>query len=168
MGSQARPTTVENADAADEPSVISVSRPVPPPTAPTERAPHRLPCPARRTFPGHRDQVSQARRFIAEALGPVPVLDEATLLVSELCTNALLHTASGNGGTFEVSILPRETSVRVEVHDNGSHRLPVPGPPDDSAEAGRGLELVAAIADSWGHLGDEHGRSVFFELYWGT
>jgi anti-sigma regulatory factor (Ser/Thr protein kinase) len=121
---------------------------------------------ARQTFPGRRDQVARARQFVADTLGPVPVLDEAVLLVSELCTNALLHTASGDSGTFEVSILPGRSSVRVEVRDDGSDKMPVPGSPDAGAEDGRGLELVDLIADQWGHFGDRCSRSVFFELGW--
>lgn len=76
----------------------------------------------RQTFPGRRDQVSQARQFVADVLGPVSVLDEVVLLVSELCTNALLHTASGDSGTFEVRVLPGRSSVRVEVRDEAPIR----------------------------------------------
>ena len=120
----------------------------------------------RQTFPGRRDQVSRARQFVADALGPVPVLDEVVLLVSELCTNALLHTASGDSGTFEVRVLPGRSSVRVEVLDDGSDQVPLPGSADAVAEDGRGLGLVDLIADQWGHFGDMGVRSVFFELGW--
>jgi two-component sensor histidine kinase len=96
----------------------------------------------------------------------VPVLDEAVLLVSELCTNALLHTASGDNGTFEVIVRPGASSVRVEVRDDGSDRTPAPSQPDASAEDGRGLRLVELIADQWGQVGDWRGRSIFFELQW--
>lgn len=121
---------------------------------------------ATRRFPGQHDQVCQARQFVAEALGQVPVLDDVVLLVSELCTNALVHTASGEGGTFEVAILPGPSCVRVEVRDDGSDRSRAAVPPDISAEDGRGLSLVDLIADRWGHLGDQRGRSIFFELAW--
>lgn len=120
----------------------------------------------RQTFPGRRDQVSQARQFVADVLGPVSVLDEVVLLVSELCTNALLHTASGDSGTFEVRVLPGRSSVRVEVRDDGSDQVPLPGSADAVAEDGRGLGLVYLIADRWGHFRDMRGRSVFFELGW--
>jgi anti-sigma regulatory factor (Ser/Thr protein kinase) len=97
----------------------------------------------------------------------VPVVDEAVLLVFELCTNALLHTASADGGTFEVAVYPQSLSVRVEVRDGGATRAPVAGQPTDTyAEDGRGLGLVELLADRWGHSGDQHGRSVFFELPW--
>jgi len=119
-----------------------------------------------RVFLGKHDQVSCARRFVTEVLGSVPVLDDVVLLVSELCTNALLHTASGDSGTFAVTVCPGPSSVRVEVRDDGSDQIPMPGPPDASAEDGRGLGLVDLIADRWGHLGGCRSRSVFFELGW--
>ena len=124
--------------------------------------------PATRTFPGTHDQVACARRFVAEVLGPVPVLDEVVILVSELCTNALLHTASGQSGTFAVTVCPGLSCVRVEVRDDGSDQIPGPGPVDASAEDGRGLGLVDLLADQWGHIGDRSSRSVFFELGWKT
>ena len=34
------------------------------------------------------------------------------------------------------------------------------------AEDGRGLEIVAVVADRWGQCGNEYGRSVYFELRW--
>ena len=120
-----------------------------------------------RVFPGRHDQVARARAFVRAVLGPVPVLDEAVLLVSELCANALLHTASGHGGTFEVAIYPRPFSVRVEVRDCGAAQAPgIRQPADTCAEDGRGLGLVELLADRWGHSGDHDGRSVFFELHW--
>lgn len=53
--------------------------------------------PKRRMFPGHADQIAHARDFTRRALGACPVLDEAILLVSELASNAIEHTATGNG-----------------------------------------------------------------------
>jgi anti-sigma regulatory factor (Ser/Thr protein kinase) len=127
-----------------------------------------LPEVATHVFRGHHDQVGHAREFVRQALGPVPVVDEAVLLVSELCTNALLHTASGDdGGTFEVAIYMRSIWLRVEVRDGGAGQTPVVGQPADTfAEGGRGLGLVELLADRWDHSGDRHGRSVFFELRW--
>jgi anti-sigma regulatory factor (Ser/Thr protein kinase) len=126
--------------------------------------------PTRRIFPGRQDQVACAREFIRRKIGPCPVADEAVLLTSELCANALQHTASGNGGSFEVTVFRGDQSLRIEVRDDGGTTIPavrtVDGL-DDLAECGRGLELVALIASRWGQCGDEYGRSVFFELRWG-
>ena len=77
------------------------------PTGEAIDGPHRSavrPGAMTRVFLGHHSQVACARAFVRAAVGPVSVVDEAVLLVSELCTNALLHTASGDGGMFEVAV----------------------------------------------------------------
>jgi anti-sigma regulatory factor (Ser/Thr protein kinase) len=122
--------------------------------------------PTRRTFPGRVDQVACAREFVKTIVGRCPVRDEAVLLTSELCTNTLQHTASGRGGTFEVTVHRAPQSLRVEVRDDGSETIPAVRNFGKLAEDGRGLELVQLIASRWGQHGDEYGRSVFFELRW--
>jgi serine/threonine-protein kinase RsbW len=122
--------------------------------------------PVRRVFAGRQDQVACAREFVRRKIRPCPVLDEAVLLTSELCANALQHTASGNGGSFEVTVFRSDQSLRIEVRDEGATTIPVVRDLNDLAECGRGLELVALIASRWGQCGDEYGRSVFFELRW--
>ena len=122
----------------------------------------------KRTFPGSPDQVARVREFVRLVLGPLPVLDEDVLLASELATNAVIHTASGQGGAFDVGMSRYPSAVRVEVHDAGSHQVPMPRPWDHLTEEGRGLGLglVSLIADRWDHSEDTDGRSVFFELCW--
>lgn len=120
----------------------------------------------RRAFRGSSDQIDCVREFVRLALGPVPVLDEAVLLASELSTNAVVYTASGDRGTFDVAVCRYASSVRVEVRDAGSRRVPATRPHNDLAEEGRGLGLVDLVADRWGHSGDCKGRSVYFELSW--
>lgn len=122
--------------------------------------------PARRAFPGCRDQVGRAREFVAGELAGCPLIAEAVLCVSELATNALLHTASGDGGKFEVMIQRGVSRARISVRDEGSARIPEALPLDPASESGRGLELVAMIADCWGQSGDAAGRVVWFELGW--
>ncbi len=123
--------------------------------------------PARRKFPGCADQVSRARAFVMDILSDCPKLDEAVLLTSELCTNALQHTHSGTDGTFEVTVYHRPDSLRIEVRDDGSASAPVLKSLDSCSEDGRGLEIVARLAHRWGQRGDEFGRCVYFELRWG-
>ena len=123
--------------------------------------------PIRRTFRGEQGQVASARDFVKRAVDGCPMLDEAVLLTSELCTNAVLHTASGQGGSFEVTVCCGHDSVWVEVHDDGSESVPAVRGRDEFSEQGRGLALVDLIATRWGQNGDELGRSVFFELRWG-
>jgi len=123
--------------------------------------------PLRRIFPGRQNQVACARDFVRRAVGPgCPVLDEAILLTSELCTNAQQHTASGAGGSFEVTVFRRDDSLRVEVRDEGASSVPAVRSLTELSENGRGLEVVHLIADRWGQSGDRFGRIVFFELRW--
>lgn len=122
--------------------------------------------PKHRVFPGCADQITHARDFTRRTLGPCPVLDEAVLLVSESATNTLEHTATGNAGRFHVTICQDETSVLIAVKDDGSDKIPLPGPDDILAENGRGLGLVELIADRWGYCGSEHDRTAWFELGW--
>lgn len=117
-----------------------------------------------RVFPGTRDQVAHARKFVARVLDGNPVADDAALLTSELGTNAVIHTASGKGATFGVSVHVKPDLVRVEVWDAGAMTPPIARPPDHEREHGAGLGVVELIATRWGHHGDENGRVVWFEL----
>jgi serine/threonine-protein kinase RsbW len=125
--------------------------------------------PVTRAFPGKPDQVASARAFIRSALGNCPALDDIVLLTSELCANATRHSASADGGTFEVTVHHRRESARIEVRDDGgSATSPQARDLGQPSEDGRGLGIVAALADHWGYHDDEHGRVVFFELTWTT
>lgn len=121
--------------------------------------------PIRQVFRGTPEAVAAARAFTRDALGAVPTLDDVELLVSELCSNAIQHTASGHGGTFQVVISVGPRSVLVSVHDDGSDQQPVVRPTGPWA-GGRGLWLVTQLADRWGHRRERHGRVVFFEMRW--
>ena len=147
------------------------------------------PCgrPRRRVFPGHPAQVAHARRFVQRTIAQRTVAPhhpaaDAALLTSELATNAVQHTASGAGGTFEIVIWQRPATVRIAVIDAGAPSIPAPraagdppssggpptcgGPPSSSdlPASGRGLALVEALARQWGQHGNRHGRAVWFEL----
>ena len=110
--------------------------------------------------------MAYAREFVRREMGGCPVLDEAMLLTSELCANALQHSASGNGGSFEVTVHRGADSLRVEVRDDGSRTAPAVRNFDQLSEDGRGLEIVGLIAHRWGQGGGEYGRSVFFRSSW--
>ncbi|MEV8633905.1 ATP-binding protein [Streptosporangium sp. NPDC051023] len=124
-------------------------------------------------LPGVERSVSVARRYVAELLtdaGHVEI-EDVVLLVSEVVTNAVVHTGSGRPGgvvTVEVTDTDRDV-VCVEVIDDGpSSPLVPPGVPvlrlpggDDGAvleTGGRGLWLVDAIAERWGVRQVEKGR----------
>jgi len=122
--------------------------------------------PVRRTFPGTHDQVARARAFVREIIQGCPLADDVILLTSELCTNTLQHSQSGNGGTFEVTVYHGPDSLRIEVRDDGSASIPARRVLESFTENGRGLEIVACLAHRWGQRGDEHGRTVYFEFRW--
>jgi anti-sigma regulatory factor (Ser/Thr protein kinase) len=124
---------------------------------------HAMTCYA--TFPGRADQVSAARRFVAEVLAGCPAGPNAVLAANELITNAVVHTASGWAGHFRVAVTHRSGDVRIEVADQGGQWQPGPPvSPGPDAEDGRGLLVVASLVRAWGVTGDDSGRVVWFEL----
>jgi anti-sigma regulatory factor (Ser/Thr protein kinase) len=119
----------------------------------------------RREFSGHAEQVAAARRFVASAIqGGGPARDVSRLLVSEAATNALLHSASGEGGSFAVEYLISKDLLRVEVHDGGGPSGPRRRVHHPESMTGRGLDLFDALSDRWGVDGSPDGWTVWFEL----
>ncbi|MFJ9852747.1 ATP-binding protein [Streptomyces sp. NPDC101150] len=90
--------------------------------------------------------------------GSGEVEEVATLLTSELVTNALIHAEGGAVVTATVG-----DRLRVEVRDFVSGR-PEPKAPTTEGTSGRGLVLVRSLADAWGIRSHGVGKSVWFEL----
>ncbi|MFK4147016.1 ATP-binding protein [Streptomyces sp. NPDC004065] len=76
-------------------------------------------------------------------------LDPARLVVAELANNAATH-GRVPGRNFRLLLYVIGETLRIEVTDTRSDRLPHPPPAGPTAESGRGLTLVAALADRWG------------------
>jgi serine/threonine-protein kinase RsbW len=75
-----------------------------------------------RVFPGEAGQGREARRCLAGLLDGCPAADDAAVCVSELATNAVLHSRSGGPGSrFTVCAALRPGGVRVAVADEGGH-----------------------------------------------
>ncbi|MEW2163840.1 ATP-binding protein [Streptomyces sp. NPDC007084] len=73
--------------------------------------------------------------------------DAVELGLTELIANVVRHVPDRR---CAILLLRQERGVRVEVAD-GSERLPVPRTElCPESEGGRGLMLLAAVADSWG------------------
>jgi anti-sigma regulatory factor (Ser/Thr protein kinase) len=121
------------------------------------------------TVPGRPEEVAAARTFIRRTLaaaGKQPRVDSdaATLLTSELVTNAILHTESGApGGTVTVVVVDVPDGVLVEVIDDGSGGMPVVKG-ELLATDGHGLFLVQQLTRQWGYLRDPAGTTVWFHL----
>lgn len=118
-----------------------------------------------RFYPRSRQTVRSAREFAAETLHAWGVAcrhDDVLLCVSELATNALLHGVPPGRG-YRLRMLRYEGTVRVEVHDSGGGRPRIAGR-QPGAEGGRGLLLVAAVADRWGTVPRVPGKVVWCEF----
>lgn len=118
------------------------------------------------TVPGRPERVADVRRLVRRALGDAsPLAETAVLLASELATNAVLHSASGQpGGSATVLITEIGGGVRVEVADGGSDLCAPVVRGDIYASQGHGLFLVQSLADQWGYVRDETGTTVWFWL----
>ncbi|MGW3231743.1 ATP-binding protein [Kitasatospora sp. NPDC001095] len=122
-------------------------------------------------FPRLPRSAGRARiRFIRQAFEwevPVDTAETALILLSELVTNACRHARGPRDRMIGVRVLlPTPSVLRIEVSDANSD-LPTVRQATPEDESGRGLELVAALATSWGaHLrGDGHiGKTIWCEL----
>jgi serine/threonine-protein kinase RsbW len=117
-----------------------------------------------RVFPGTAQQVGAARRFVAALLDGSPFCADAVLIVSELVTNALLHSRSGHpGGLVTVQVTRWRLGVRIAVTDQGSPDNPVirdAGPGCEMAESGHGLYMVCHLAEHLDWHDDASGRTI--------
>jgi serine phosphatase RsbU (regulator of sigma subunit)/PAS domain-containing protein/anti-sigma regulatory factor (Ser/Thr protein kinase) len=118
---------------------------------------------AARQFRGDASNAAAARRFAADVLvawGLGHLVDTARLLLGEIITNAVQHTV----GDVAVRLTLNDPRLRVEVRDN-SDRVPDLQVAEPDSESGRGLQIVATLADDWGHeMAGPGGKVVWFEL----
>ena len=95
---------------------------------------------AQQFFVAEASSVAEARRFARRTLeewGEDELVDSASLIVSELVTNAVVHT----GTTARLTLRSAGASLRIDVEDqHPGRKLPiVTEPPPDTSEHGRGL-----------------------------
>jgi serine/threonine-protein kinase RsbW len=99
-----------------------------------------------RWFPGDPESVGEARRFARAALLGRDGQEAAELIVSEVATNAIRHSASGApGGFFIVEITGDAEKIRLRVHDLGGPKTPCRIEDADGQEGGRGLFIVDCL-----------------------
>ncbi len=115
------------------------------------------------TFPGTPDQLRHVRAALRPLLHGHPAADDIILLTSELCANAILHSASGRpGGTFTVRLHhDAGRSVRAEVQDQGSTW---DGNLRRCARHPHGLRLVLDLAAACGADPGAHACTVWFRI----
>ncbi|MFF7688004.1 ATP-binding protein [Streptomyces syringium] len=118
-----------------------------------------------RPFLAEPQHVAALRRAVGLRLTrwDMPALvDAAELCVTELVTNVITHVGVSTPTWIAVSM--NGTHVRVEVSDPDAGTSPTPLRPTSTQEHGRGLHLVAAIADRWGVTPTAHGKTTWCEL----
>jgi serine/threonine-protein kinase RsbW len=116
-----------------------------------------------RAFPAIPAQVREARQFLSAILDGRPAATDAILCLSELVTNATVHSRSRESdGHFSVRVHLHGRHLRVEVSDQGGPRAQ----PDTTDEHnGRGLLIVDQLARTWGRTGnDQTGWTIWFEM----
>lgn len=116
-----------------------------------------------------RRSIPSVRKFAREVLVDWACEDRAddvVLCVSELATNALLHgVPPGRGFRVHLCLERVDGLIRVEPHDSGDGEVrAAAGVPGPGAEGGRGLLLVAAVADRWGVGERNPGKVVWCEF----
>lgn len=106
----------------------------------------------------------RARSAVASSLwtvlGDGPSLATATLLVSEVVTNAVTHA----GGPVTLTIGRQGRWVYVGVTDNAPDRHPTVEDVCPTDVSGRGMVIVASQAADWGVDVDGHAKTVWFTL----
>jgi hypothetical protein len=75
-------------------------------------------------FRGHESELRQLRHWLTELLPDSPGRDDLISVAVELGTNAVQHTASGDGGWFTVEVACLGPTLRVSVTDEGAERGP--------------------------------------------
>jgi serine phosphatase RsbU (regulator of sigma subunit) len=124
---------------------------------------HRV---ARQELPAHPRSAPLARRFVETTLaewGLPDEVDSATLIATELVTNALRH--AGTHLELRMQHPPGRLIIDVVDHDG---RLPRLAQPSVDDEQHRGLLIVQRLASRWGARPTETGKIVWAELRLGA
>jgi anti-sigma regulatory factor (Ser/Thr protein kinase) len=121
--------------------------------------------------PHHALGAQQARRRLAAELSDVisqPRLADVIAVAAELVGNAIRHASPLPGGVVRVAWRIREAPtgriIEVRVTDGGAAQVPQPRHAAPDELDGRGLTIIAALADRWGVDRDGLGQSVWAEL----
>lgn len=103
--------------------------------------------PRRWTFPGDPIAAASARTAIRSAAEGQPegLLDDLELLATELVTNAVRH---GSGDVLLT--LDQEDDHLLVTVTGAAAADPAVRSPSSEAPSGRGLAIVAALANEWG------------------
>lgn len=108
---------------------------------------------------------ARVREFLARMDHSESALDDAELAVSELATNALLHSRSGqSGGVMTLFIRSDAERLRVAVADQGAPDGEGLHTREDGEDYGRGRLIVDSCATRSGEYWSEATHVAWFEI----
>ncbi|WP_338675981.1 ATP-binding protein [Streptomyces sp. SCSIO 30461] len=110
-------------------------------------------------------RVGSMRRITAARLrfcGLEEMIDDVTVIISELLTNAVIHSGTSQIG---ISIVVRDDGfLRLAIAD-GMPDFPEPKPVEEGAESGRGLHVVdCLVRENGGSWGVTEDRTIVWCL----
>jgi hypothetical protein len=117
-------------------------------------------------FSAEPSALGAARRFVRDALGQwglidEDLIDEASFVVSELATNAVVH--AGSAFSVGIRVLPAQNLVRFSVRD-ASPTMSIVGDASPVPPVGWGLSLVADLASRCGVETNSDSKVVWAEF----
>ncbi len=126
-------------------------------------------------FEAEPESVPKVRHFVRDlvAAHDETVVEDVALCVTELAANAVRH---GEGRHMEVSVLLEDDAVTIAVADDGAPPVPaltsrpvqLDADLDAQGVSGRGLTIVASLADAWGVDDADGGKRVWARLSCGS
>ena len=138
----------------DQPAAAAPVAPVPPVTVPGAASRDLFQLRLTLCLPRDRSGVRRVRRILTAALTQAGVAgdchDEILTALSEACANVVLH--AGPADEYEVTVDIAGGHCAITVTDAGAGFTPTPDTfrrPSRDAETGRGLYLIATLADQY-------------------
>ncbi|WP_026120178.1 ATP-binding protein [Nocardiopsis potens] len=112
---------------------------------------------------------ARVRDFLEGVQGPCEAVDDAELAASELATNALLHSRSGQvGGVMTLFIRSDRGSVRVAVADQGEKQPDGVGADgvlrESDGDYGRGKLIIESCTSRSGEYWTDSTHVAWFEI----
>jgi anti-sigma regulatory factor (Ser/Thr protein kinase) len=117
------------------------------------------------TLPAAIDSVPAARELASElgnGLMEPGQLDNLTLVVTELVSNAVRH--AGSSEPVKLAMTPKDGYLCVQVTDGGRGLVPEPGAIGNEGGPGYGLFLVEQLTRRWGMTREGGCTRVWVEI----
>jgi anti-sigma regulatory factor (Ser/Thr protein kinase) len=91
-------------------------------------------------------------------------IDDAVLVIHEILMNALEH--AGAEANLELQLIHADDLLRASISD-GSAVHPVIQELNQTADRGRGMQIVTAISERWGAEDHHGGKRVWVQIHLG-